>query len=373
MNSNIEQEEYFCAGCGVVLQSEDPNKVGYVPASAIKKEIPICQRCYRIKHYNEAWTVTLGDDEYLRILNRIGDTKALVVKVVDLFDFDGSWLSGLPRLVGGNPIILAVNKVDLLPKNINRNRLLNWIRKSASEYGIKPVDVVLLSAKKGIGINDLVRAMDQHRQGQDIYVVGVTNVGKSSLINRLLKQYGETEMEITTSQFPGTTLDVIEIPIDEHSALYDTPGIVNRDQLIHHVSPQEYKFILPDKPIKPRVYQLNDKQSLFVGALARIDFVKGEKQPFVFYISNALNVHRTKMEKADELYEKHKGELLSPPYGERIDDLPPFQKFSFKVPAGKYDIVIHGLGWIALHGTGANVDVYVPKGTTASLRTSLIS
>jgi ribosome biogenesis GTPase YqeH len=372
MSSDMHQE-LLCAGCGVSLQSTDPKKVGFTPASAMEKDIPICQRCYRIKHYNEASTVTLGDDEYLRILNKIGDTKALVVQVVDLFDFDGSWLRGLPRLVGGNPILLAVNKVDLLPKNINRNRLLNWIRKSASEYGIKPVDVVLLSAKKGIGMNDLVRAMDQYRRGQDVYIVGVTNVGKSSLINRLLKQYGDVDVEITTSQFPGTTLDVIEIPIDDDSSLFDTPGIVNRDQLIHQVSPQEYKFILPDKPIKPKVYQLMDKQSLFVGALARIDFVRGERQPFVFYISNELMIHRTKLEKADELYNKHKGELLAPPHGERINDLPPFQKFSFKVPSGKYDVVIPGLGWVALHGTGANVDVYVPKGTTASLRPSLIS
>lgn len=372
MDKDLEQELY-CAGCGVLLQSGDPKKVGYAPASAMEKEVPICQRCYRIKHYNEASTVTLGDDEYLRILNKIGDTNSLVVQVVDLFDFDGSWLRGLSRLVGGNPILLAVNKVDLLPQNINKNRLLNWIRKSASDYGLKPVDVVLLSAKKGFGIDQLVSSMDQYRKRQDVYIVGVTNVGKSSLINSLLKQYGDLDVEITTSHFPGTTLDVIEIPIDENSSLYDTPGIVNRDQLIHQLSPQEYKFILPDKPIKPKVYQLMEKQSLFIGALARVDFVKGEKQPFVFYVSNGLDIHRTKLEKATELYEKHRGGLLTPPEGERAKELPPFQKFSFKVPAGKHDVVISGLGWVALHGTGANVEVYVPKGTTVSLRPSLIS
>lgn len=372
MNNELEQEIY-CAGCGVQLQSADPKKVGFAPANALEKEVPICQRCFRIKHYNEASTVTLGDDEYLRILNKIGDTKALVVKVVDLFDFDGSWLRGLPRLVGGNPILLAVNKVDLLPKNINRNRLLNWIRKSASEYGVKPVDVVLISAKSGTGMDKLVEAMDKFRKKRDVFVVGVTNVGKSSLINRLLKQYGEVEVEITTSHFPGTTLDVIEIPIDDHSSLFDTPGIINRDQLIHHLSPEEYRFILPDKPIKPKVYQLQERQSLFIGGLARVDFVKGERQPFVFYLSNALNIHRTKLENADELYQKHKGELLSPPEGDRAKELPPFEKYFFKVPAGKQDVVISGLGWVALHGEGAIVEVHVPKGTTVSLRPSLIS
>jgi ribosome biogenesis GTPase YqeH len=363
--------ELYCAGCGVAIQTEDPNQVGYAPQKALERETIICQRCHRIKHYNEASTVTLGDDEFVRILNSIGDRKSLVVQVVDIFDFNGSWLRGLPRFVGGNPILLVGNKVDLLPKNVNRNRLINWMRKSAADLGLKPVDVVLVSARKGEGMDRLVAAMNEHRKGRDIYIVGVTNVGKSSLINRLLKQFGDSEMDITTSQFPGTTLNMIEIPLDETSSLYDTPGIINRDQLVHKVSPNELKLILPDKPIKPKVYQLNAEQTLFIGGLARVDFVKGERQPFVFYLSNHLNLHRTKLSNADELYAKHKGELLSPPGKEEAESIV-WDKFTFKVPAGKFDVVISGLGWIALHGKGANVDVHVPKGVAASLRPSLI-
>ncbi|MFT9848591.1 ribosome biogenesis GTPase YqeH [Aneurinibacillus sp. REN35] len=366
-----EEFEQYCAGCGVAIQTEDKNKVGYTPPQAVEKDTIICQRCYRIKHYNEASTVTLGDDDFVRILNGIGDTKALVVQVVDIFDFNGSWLRGLPRFVGGNPILLVGNKVDLLPKNVNRNRLVNWMRKSASELGLKPLDVILVSARKGEGIDRLVAAMNEYRKGRDIYVVGVTNVGKSSLINRLLTQFGESEMEITTSQFPGTTLDVIEIPLDDTSALYDTPGIVNRDQLVHKVAPKELKLVMPDKPIKPKTYQLNAEQTLFVGGLARVDFIKGERQPFVFYVSNQLNLHRTKLANADELYAKHKGEMLTPP-GRDAAELIEWEKFTFKVPAGRHDIVISGLGWIALHGKGANVEVHVPKGVAAGIRPSLI-
>ena len=369
---NNTEHEIYCAGCGAGIQTEDPKQVGYAPPQALEKETVICQRCFRIRHYNEASTVTLGDDEFVRILNGIGDTKSLVVQVVDIFDFNGSWLRGLHRFVGSNPILLVGNKVDLLPKNVNRNRLINWIRKSAADLGLKPVDVVLVSAHKGEGMDRLVAAMNEHRKGRDIHIVGVTNVGKSSLINRLLKQFGESELDITTSQFPGTTLDVIEIPLDEHSSLYDTPGIVNRDQILHVVAPSELKLLLPDKPLKPKTYQLNDKQTLFIGGLARIDFVKGERQPFVFYISNHLNIHRTKLEKADELYEKHLGEMLSPPGREMVENMPKLDRFTFKVPAGKQDIVISGLGWIALHGNGANVEVRVPKGVAVSLRPSLI-
>jgi 30S ribosome assembly GTPase len=368
----MSELDLHCAGCGIAIQTEDKSKPGFAPESSLEKEAPVCQRCYRIKHYNEASTVTLGDDEFVRILNGIGHTRSLVVQVVDIFDFNGSWLRGLPRFVGDNPILLVANKVDLLPKNVNRNRLVNWLRKSASDLGLKPVDVMLVSARSGEGLERLVQAMDTYRKKRDIYIVGVTNVGKSSLINRLLNQYGESETEITTSQFPGTTLDVIEIPLDEQSSLYDTPGIINRDQIIYRVNPEELKLVMPAKPLKPKTYQLKDKQSLFIAGLARMDFVKGEDQPFVFYISNLLNIHRTKLERADEIYENHLGEMLSPPGKEQADPTAKLDKFTFKVPAGNYDLVISGLGWVALHGTGANVAVHVPKGVAVSLRPSLI-
>ncbi|WP_027417708.1 ribosome biogenesis GTPase YqeH [Aneurinibacillus terranovensis] len=368
----MDKHDIHCAGCGIAIQTTEKEKTGYAPESSLQREVPICQRCYRIKHYNEASTVTLGDDEFVRILNGIGQTHSLVVKVVDIFDFNGSWLRGLPRFVGNNPILLVANKVDLLPKNVNRNRLINWIRKSASDLGLKPVDVILVSARTGTGIERLVEAMNTHRKKRDIYVVGVTNVGKSSLINRLIRQFGESEMDITTSQFPGTTLDVIEIPLDDKSSLYDTPGIVNRDQIVHRVTPAELKLVMPDKPIKPKVYQLKQEQTLFIAGLARVDFVKGENQSFVFYVSNGLNIHRTKLERADEIYANHLGEMLSPPGKEAAESMSRLEKFTFKVPPGDFDLVISGLGWVALHGSGANVAVYVPKGVTASLRPSLI-
>ncbi len=46
-------------------------------------------------------------------------------------------------------------------------------------------------------------------------MVGCTNVGKSTFINRIIKEVtGEGDV-ITTSHFPGTTLDIIEIPLDD--------------------------------------------------------------------------------------------------------------------------------------------------------------
>lgn len=43
----------------------------------------------------------------------------------------------------------------------------------------------------------------------------------------MIKEFSdETENVITTSHFPRTTLDLIDIPLDEESSLYDTPVLL---------------------------------------------------------------------------------------------------------------------------------------------------
>ena len=56
-------------------------------------------------------------------------------------------------------------------------------------------------------------------------MVGVTNVGKSTLINAIIQEITGDKDIITTSRFPGTTLDKIEIPLDDGGHIYDTPGL----------------------------------------------------------------------------------------------------------------------------------------------------
>lgn len=91
-------------GCLYRVRSYDPNRgqtgLGYAPPASLTKENVICQRCFRLKNYNEIQDVSLTDDDFLNILHGIGETDSLVVKIVDIFDFNGSWINGLQRLVG---------------------------------------------------------------------------------------------------------------------------------------------------------------------------------------------------------------------------------------------------------------------------------
>ncbi|BDH62369.1 hypothetical protein MTP04_24990 [Lysinibacillus sp. PLM2] len=365
-------EVLHCIGCGAKIQSEDPKEVGFTPASSLEKETIICQRCFRLKNYNEIQPVSLTDDDFLRILNGLGEQKGLIVKIVDIFDFNGSWLPGLHRFVGNNPVLLVANKADLLPKSVKPKKVVNWLKKEAKVLGLQPIDVLLVSAHKGQGMEEVVEAIENYREGQNVFVVGCTNVGKSTFINRIIKHATGEGNIITTSYFPGTTLDMIEIPLDDGSALFDTPGIINHHQMAHHIDASELKYITPKKEIKPKVYQQNEGQSLFIGALARFDFIKGERSAFTIYAANDLPIHRTKLEKADAIYEEHKGELLSPPSKKFIDQLPELVRHEFSIKEGKTDVVISGLGWITVQHPNVVVAAYAPRGVEVFVRPSLI-
>ncbi|MGM9987672.1 MAG: ribosome biogenesis GTPase YqeH [Bacillaceae bacterium] len=369
----MEENQVKCIGCGVTIQTEDKAGLGYAPPSSLEKETVVCQRCFRLKNYNEIQDVALTDADFLRILNGIGESNALIVKIVDIFDFTGSWLPGIQRFVGNNDVMLIGNKIDLIPKSVKHFKLINWMKGQARDNGLKVSEVHLISAAKGHGIEEVAEAIERMRNGRDVYIVGCTNVGKSTFINRMIKRFSDvTENVITTSHFPGTTLDLIDIPLDETSSMYDTPGIINHHQMAHYVGKQSLKVITPTKEIKPMVFQLNEGQTLFFGGLARLDYVSGGRRSLTCHFSNNLKIHRTKLEKADALYENHAGELLNPPTKEELENLPELVKHEFMIRERKTDIVFSGLGWVTVNEPGAKVVAYAPKGVGVLLRRSLI-
>lgn len=382
-------EDLYCIGCGAKIQTEDKNALGFLPAGALKKKIAerdqmeavqagdegseasiktedlYCQRCFRLRHYNEIAPTSLTDADFLRLLKEIGQHDALIVNVVDIFDFNGSLIPNLHKLTGGNDLLMVANKRDVLPKSLKVGKLTAWLREQAASRSLKPKDILVTSAQNKDDVAELMEAIEYYRRGRDVYVVGVTNVGKSTLINAIIKSASGSEDVITTSRFPGTTLDKIEIPLDEDSALIDTPGIIHRGQMAHYLEPEDLKYVSPRKEIKPKTYQLNPEQTLFFGGLARFDFISGERQGMTAYFDNEINVHRTKLEGATEFYEKHKGQLLAPALvGVKL------VRSEFKI-TDKSDIVFSGLGWVRVPQK-AVVAAWVPEGVDVVVRKALI-
>ena len=362
----------YCQGCGAPLQTIDERKIGYIPKITDRDDL-MCRRCFKLRHYNVVESVPIHSDDYKNMVAEIRKTNSLIIHLIDVFDVDSTLIESLPRFVGKNPIILVANKIDLLPKSTNLNRLKNWLRSVSKKAGLNVKEVYLTSAKKGHSLDELAKDMEQMRKEKDIYVTGVTNVGKSTFLNAFIQRSTGIKEAITTSYFPGTTLGFITIPLDDNSALIDTPGIMNEHQLAHYVSNQDLKKVIPNKEIKPRNYQLNENQSLFVGGLARLDFIKGNRQTFVCYYANDIPLHRTKVDQADALYDRQLGELLSPPTAETIKELPKLVEHSFRIKEPYTDIVISGLGWFTIINGDVTVKIHSPKGIHVTLRKSILA
>jgi ribosome biogenesis GTPase A len=142
--------------------------------------------------------------------------------------------------------------------------------------------------------------------------------------------------------------------------------------MAHFVDKKDLKIITPKKEIKPKIFQLNEEQTLFFGGLARFDYISGGRRSFVCYVSNDVMIHRTKTENADQLYHQHVGEMLAPPRKDQLDTFPELVKQEFIIKEPKIDIVFSGLGWITINEPGAKIIAYAPKGVQTLIRKSLI-
>ena len=143
------------------------------------------------------------------------------------------------------PVVLAVNQID------DESRLLNIYE----FYELGLGDPIAVSGVHGIGIGDLLDAcmakMPTEKEKEDlpgirIAVIGQPNVGKSSLVNRLLHQ----ERSIV-SNVQGTTRDAVDTPFVFDGRPYvivDTAGIRKRGKVWESV--EKYSVMRAMKAIE---------------------------------------------------------------------------------------------------------------------------
>lgn len=330
-----------CLGCGVLLQEENILQEGYTTSL----ENDICQRCFRMKNYGEYQVVAKSNEEYLNILKSVAETKDLVLYITDLLNLENN-LEEIRNLIP-NKMILVLNKKDALPKSVKEEKLIAYL----DSMNIHFEEVIVISAYKNYNIDYLLRRIKYHQTSKKVYVVGHTNAGKSSLINKLIQNYSDKTQELTMSPLPSTTLNTINIEINDYLTLIDTPGLVENGSILNHVDEKMVKKISPRKEIKPKTYQLRRNQSIIIENLIRIDYVEGDKNSFTVFVSNDLNIKR----------------LLN---SANHDDLKDLNKSTYQM---KYDedLVITGLGFVKIVDKCV-IDVYINKDVEVYTRKSLI-
>ncbi len=317
-----------CQGCGAAFQTTHAKRPGYQKDTTHL----LCSRCFGLRHYNR--NELLEESSVLRVLP--GD--ALGVVILDLFDLEVAFLSRLPRYFSGE-FLLVVNKVDLFPDSMNPAKTKDYLRRLAKEHGLKPLDVFVVSAKTGDGIDDLMDAM--HRFHKDeIYLIGPTNSGKSSVLNQMLRRW-DIVHEVTVSPFANTTLDHIGIALDD-VMVFDTPGLV-RDRHVHHLLTTSLKAIVPTKTIKPVTKQLKSSGTLFIGGFLRLDVTAANG--ISLFVSPALVIHVTSTAKADDFFAQHQFTTLALPTVHEAALLGPMVFDTIKVTSD-HDVVIEGLGFL---------------------------
>ena len=327
-----------CLGCGATLQNKNINDVGYVT----NLDNDLCTRCFRIKNYNEYKIVDADNSNYLKILESVNKTNDLVLLVIDIFDVPTK-LSEIRNIIK-NDIILVINKRDILPSSIYDANIINYFKK----FNLHELDIVLVSSKKNTNLDELYSLIKKYQNSLNVYVVGYTNAGKSSLINKLIYNYADNrKSSITVSNMPSTTIDTIEVKLDDNLVLMDTPGLLNENSIINKIDGKELKHIIPTSTIKPRVYQIKCPQHIFLEDYLRIDL--NSNNDIVFYVANNLSIERTYKE-TDKLSNK--------------------RKITLQVKENN-DIVLVGLGFIKVKKS-ALVTLYVSNNIEISLRDSMI-
>lgn len=327
-----------CIGCGSKLQTLDKNKEGYINPKVYEKAT-LCERCFKIKYYGEAY-VTDNPKDKTSLIKMINDSKKSVVYLVDTLTISKETLSVIDSL--SNKVYLVLTKRDLLPKSVKNSKLKEYISNLTL---IK--DVFVISALKNNGVTELYNELIKNNE-KSVYVIGYTSSGKSTFINKLLMLNGKSG-NITTSSLPNTTLECINIKLNDKLTLIDTPGFVSENSSYNFIDVDIYKKLLPKSVTKPKVYTIKKDFMIILGDILRIENNSNEDVNLVFYFKNEIKLNKMRSIRNELLKDKDK----------------------LDVKVSDKDIVLEGLGYIKVVGY-ANLTMYTLNKKMISVRNKMI-
>ena len=198
----------ICKGCGLTLNTIKDTP-GYTPD--LKNDF--CMRCFRLKNYGEKKEETIISNGEL--VKKINKKKGIVFFLIDFLNINNETILLFKKIK--LPKALIISKCDTLRKEMKRPKIKEWLRKT---YNITE-DIYFSSSKRNYLDFNIFEYLRKREEKVGI-ITGITNAGKSSFINNLLKN-NNLKREILVSSKTNTTLDFIKLKFADLT-IYDTPG-----------------------------------------------------------------------------------------------------------------------------------------------------
>lgn len=199
----------------------------------------------------------------------------VVIEVLDARIPISSSYNDIKKLLGDKPRLLLLNKSDL----VDREELKGWVKKLSEETGCPVLSVDTKSFKCVPQIEKIVQKLSEPRiqaimakgllrRPARVVVVGLPNVGKSSIINKLTKS-SKTKVGAKA----GVTRQQQWVRINPNIDLLDTPGIIPMKQddqmkakklaFVNSVSENAYSVELVAKELLDLVSQKEKYAQIF--------------------------------------------------------------------------------------------------------------
>ena len=375
-------KEKKCIGCGEKLQYDNPVLPGYIPKNILEtRDNIICKRCFRLKHYGENLEKEEEKDVYRLEVKKAISEADIVIPIFDIIDFESSFTNEIIDLLEDKTILALINKIDLLPSYIHISEISKWVNYYFNENNFFPSDIAFVSAEKKYGVNGIFRkiqyiAKNILKKKLDtkikIAIMGVSNVGKSRLINLLLDKNSST-----VSKFSGTTkknIKNIKNTKEFKLEIIDTPGLIPDGRLSDLLnSDMSYKLV-PSGEISRKTYRLKEKMVFMMSNLAYFEVLSNPKNKnssiVSVYASKEVKFHVTNKNKVDELYSNlNFFNLLDEENYEKYNKNE-FITREYTIDENE-DLVISGLGYIEVKRGPLEVRLHLPKYVKVVVRKSI--
>ena len=363
----------ICIGCGIELQSDYPEKNGYLPAAKLEEPGEhYCQRCFKIKNYGKYMPVRLTRDDYRKVVQEEMVNSQVAIAVFDIIDFEGSFDDEILDVLREMDSIVVINKLDLIPDEKHPSEVANWVKVRLAEEGIAPLDIAIVSSKNGYGINGIFKKIKHfYPDGVEALVLGVTNVGKSSIVNRLLGA-----KKVTVSKYPGTTLKSVKNQIPHTNIfLIDTPGLIPDGRISDLVCEECNLKMVPSGEISRKTFKVKKGRALIIGDLLWFRVINEDEVTPIFslYAAKDVTFHETNEDKLKELLKTDRGDLLTPPCENCIDEYRKLEKIKHRVTVKTgEELVFKGLGWISVKRGPLEIEITAPKEAGIVIRDAFI-